>query len=84
MGDWRQHAACIGADPELFFSSSRQGPAPIAAAKRVCAACPVARECLTEAMTMPAGGIYGVWGGKGPRELRAMKRRRDRREARTG
>ncbi|MGH3981118.1 MAG: WhiB family transcriptional regulator, partial [Pseudonocardiaceae bacterium] len=42
--DWRHSAACRDEDPELFFPVGDDGPAlvQIAAAKTVCARCPVA------------------------------------------
>lgn len=47
MTSWRLHAACIGVDPDLFFTNS-------AAAKReakgICYGCPVRRDCLEFAM----------------------------------
>ncbi|RRR81740.1 WhiB family transcriptional regulator [Streptomyces sp. RP5T] len=61
--EWLCRAACVGEDPELFFPVGRQGPAlrDIAAAKRVCARCPVAPECLDPALG--SGLTSGVWGG---------------------
>ncbi len=60
--------ACRGADPELFFPIAMEGSAvaEIAAAKAVCAQCPVRRKCLAYALqTMPDG----IW-GKTTREER--------------
>lgn len=56
-GQWREHAACRSADPELFFA----GGAANAKAKRLCASCPVRRQCLDDAI----GGDerFGIWGG---------------------
>jgi WhiB family redox-sensing transcriptional regulator len=60
-GDWRDRAACRDIDPELFFptgygaSAQRQA----AKAKAVCAACPVAVECLAFAMRFLPDGIAG-------------------------
>lgn len=70
--DWRDHAACLDADPELFFPVNDQGPAllQIAAAKTVCQRCPVIRECLSWALE--AGEAFGVWGGLSEGERRAM------------
>ena len=59
--DWREQAACKDdPTPDLWFvaPSDRHG---IAAAKAVCTRCPVAAECLAEAMANPS--IVGVWGG---------------------
>ncbi|CAM5743581.1 Transcriptional regulator WhiB [Streptomyces alboniger] len=50
--EWLRGAACVGEDPELFFPVGTTGPAlrDIAAAKRVCARCPVTPECLAFAL----------------------------------
>ncbi|GAA3870057.1 hypothetical protein GCM10023084_23900 [Streptomyces lacrimifluminis] len=44
--EWLRRAACKGEDPELFFPVGTMGPAvrDIAAAKLVCAHCPVASQ----------------------------------------
>ena len=52
------HAACATADLSLFF------PAPgrsAAAAKAICADCPVVQECA--AMAIADHGLDGVFGG---------------------
>ena len=49
------------------------------AALEACAACTVRAECLEYALTAP-WARWGLWGGTGPRERRAILRRR-RREA---
>ena len=59
--DWRGRAECRDdPTPDRWFvpPGDRYG---IAAAKAVCARCPVAAECLAEAMTDPH--TVGVWGG---------------------
>lgn len=72
---WRNHAACRGCDPELFFPD-RGGPstAIAAQAKAICAACPVRTECLEEAIR--DNEEYGVRGGMTPRERRRLRRER--------
>lgn len=61
--EWLRQAACAGEDPELFFPVGTAGPAlrDIATAKRVCARCPVAAQCLDWALR--SGQTSGVWGG---------------------
>ena len=59
--DWRDRAECKDDPiPDLWFvpPGDRHG---IAAAKAICRRCPVAAECLAEAMADPS--IVGVWGG---------------------
>ena len=68
--DWRAHAACRHEDPELFFPPGRGEAAvdQIAAAKDVCARCPVRRECLEFAMVHRQRD--GIWGGLTDQERR--------------
>ncbi|MEU6355482.1 WhiB family transcriptional regulator [Streptomyces sp. NPDC047072] len=72
--EWLRRAACVGEDPELFFPVGTRGPAlrDAAAAKRVCARCPVAVECLTYAIS--TGPTSGVWGGTCEEERDALLR----------
>ncbi|MDX5567389.1 WhiB family transcriptional regulator [Streptomyces sp. ID05-04B] len=60
--------------PELFFPVGTAGPAlrEAAAAKRVCARCPVRAECLSFALD--SGQASGVWGGTGEQERVALLR----------
>lgn len=73
--DWRHHAACRGADPELFFPVGTSGPAlqQITEAQAVCRRCPVSGECL--AWALETGQDAGVWGGMSEEERRALRRR---------
>lgn len=78
--DWTSFAACRqpDVDPEWFFPVSDVGPArhEVAAAKSVCARCPVARECLDWALQ--AAEPAGIWGGATPEERRTMRATRRR------
>jgi WhiB family redox-sensing transcriptional regulator len=78
--NWRSVAACLSADPDLFFPISSVGPAEqqIARAKTICAGCGVRRECLDFALAHDQA--YGIWGGTTP-EDRQRDRRRKRRAA---
>jgi WhiB family redox-sensing transcriptional regulator len=78
--NWRSAAACLLADPDLFFPISSAGPSErqIARAKAICAGCPVRQECLEFALSQ--GQAYGIWGGTTP-EDRQRDRRRKRRAA---
>jgi WhiB family transcriptional regulator, redox-sensing transcriptional regulator len=62
-GYWRVLAACQSIDPELFFPVSASGKSleQVTAAKAVCAACPVRRECL--AFALRTSQVHGIWGG---------------------
>lgn len=73
--EWLRQAACAGEDPEMFFPMGNQGPAlaAVAAAKRVCARCPVTPECLDWALSN--GQTSGVWGGTCEKERVALLRK---------
>ena len=73
---WRRRAACRGEDPELFFPVGTTGPAAlaqIAEAKKICARCPVRRECLEFAVARKQE--YGIWGGLTEGERSLLRRR---------
>ncbi len=71
--DWREHAACQGIEPEIFYPVEDDVAEP---AKEVCAQCPVAASCLEHALTNRERD--GVWGGATERERRRMVRQRRR------
>ena len=75
MVTWRNRAACLGEDPELFFPDGKTGPALLQTeeAKAVCHRCEVAATCLKWAIE--SGQDYGVWGGMSEYERRALKSR---------
>lgn len=70
---WRDEAACLGADPELFFPITVTGPmheATLTAARGICQSCEVISACLNFAL---AEGIDdGIWAGTTPDERRRM------------
>lgn len=76
---WRDHAACRGVDPDLFFPGRGEATAP---AKAVCATCPVRAECLNYAMAN--GEKFGIWGGLSERERRRLRSKRPDRTTRDG
>jgi WhiB family transcriptional regulator, redox-sensing transcriptional regulator len=71
--DWRDNAACLHADPDLFFPIGPAGPAlrQVDQAKRICLACPVRTPCLKWALGQ--GMLSGVWGGTTEEERRAIR-----------
>jgi WhiB family redox-sensing transcriptional regulator len=79
--NWRSSAACLSADPDLFFPISSTGPAErqIARAKVICAGCPVRIQCLDFALTHDQ--THGIWGGTTPEDRQRDRRRRRRRAA---
>ncbi len=74
--DWRDAAACLSHDPDLFFPTGATGPIgrEIEQAKTVCRGCPVRNACLQWALS--AGQLSGIWGGLTEEERRSWARRR--------
>ena len=62
---------CLASDPELFFPEDSIGSKY---AKRICATCEVAKECLEYALERDDKGI---WGGASQRERRKIRKQRD-------
>jgi len=75
---WRNRAACLGENPELFFPIGNTYPAllQIEEAKVVCRRCEVVETCLKWASA--SGQDSGVWGGLSADERHALKRRNAR------
>lgn len=80
MKHWRDEAACLGHDPELWQESVHEGPwAPAADtentrfARNICGTCPVREACLQDALQyversdVPTSA-YGIFGGLDARE----------------
>jgi WhiB family redox-sensing transcriptional regulator len=67
---WQLSARCRGLPSEVFFpeeeESRRQRRLREAAAKQICAACPVMSACREHALRAPEK--YGVWGALTARE----------------
>jgi len=65
---WRARAACLGADPEIFFPVGEPAdPFDVrnAAALALCAVCPVRATCLAEALDrIPDGVVGGMTAGQ--------------------
>ena len=70
---WRDHAACRGLDPEIFYPVSDEEADQ---AKAVCAACAVRQACLEHALGSRERD--GVWGGATEKERRRIIRQRRR------
>ena len=68
---WRQHAACRGLDPDIFYPVSEDDAAE---AKAICAQCPVRQACLEYAHANRERD--GIWGGATEKERRRIIRQR--------
>jgi WhiB family transcriptional regulator, redox-sensing transcriptional regulator len=77
--DWRAAAACLSADPDLFFpiATGTAAVAQIRKAQVICADCQVRPECFEFAMR--SGESHGVWGGTTPEDRIRLRRQRARR-----
>ncbi len=67
--DWSTRGTCVGSDPDALFVQGKEQRA----AKVVCRGCPVALDCLSDALDNRTE--FGVWGGMTERERRALLRR---------
>ena len=70
-GEWRERAACVGLDIELFYPDPTDTEG-IAAAVAVCQSCPVTDLCLADALH--TRDQHGIRGGLTPNQ-RANRRR---------
>lgn len=71
---WHLDAGCTGTDPEVFFPLDLD-PAShgVAAAKQVCARCPVQAECLADVMaTEDPSRRWGISAATTPAERAAL------------
>ena len=72
--EWQLRGSCRAADPDLFFHpEGERGPrkaARDAAAKSICARCPVLASCRRHALGVREP--YGVWGGLTEEEREAI------------
>lgn len=75
MTSWKLHAACRDLGPELFFPELHD-PGTGQSARAVCASCPVRADCLAVALATPQNDDFGIWGGTGPLERRALRHAR--------
>jgi WhiB family transcriptional regulator, redox-sensing transcriptional regulator len=71
---WVEAAICAQTDPEAFFPEKGESADP---ARRICAVCPVQRDCLEDAL--PDADRRGVWGGTS--EIQRRRLRTERRRA---
>ena len=72
--EWEALSACADLNTDLFYpaGSSAKYHGQIAAAKAVCAACPVEVECLEFALE--TNEEFGIWGGETEDSRRRLRR----------
>ncbi len=74
--DWRIHAACRGADRNLFFAE-RGDVRHLAAARAICETCPVCAACADYALGLrPGTDTHGIFGGLTVEQRHRMRRRK--------
>ena len=76
MSGWRDLAACLIEDPELFFPIGTRPDRRTVEAKAVCHTCPVIDTCLTWALDTHQD--YGILGGLTEGERRTLLNRNRR------
>jgi hypothetical protein len=76
MKRWWDHAACRGMDTTEFFRhESRSGHARIPAwIAELCAGCPVADDCLADALDTPPNVDQGIRAGTTTRQRLRLRR----------
>lgn len=72
--DWREAAACLHEDPDVFYPAGRAARGLVAHAQAVCATCPVMEACGNWALA--TGEQWGIWGGMSENRRRQILRRR--------
>ena len=70
---WRQHSACRGVEPDVFYPVSDEDAD---VAKAICDVCSVRQMCLEYALSNREK--EGIWGGATERERRRILRQRRR------
>ena len=80
--DWRHDAECLDEDPEIFYPAGKghYSTELEAAAKAICARCPVQAECLDFAYDTQ--DQFAVMGGMTPEERKVTRRNRNRQSRR--
>lgn len=70
---WWERAVCAQVGGDLWFPEGQGSSAK--AAKKMCAVCPVRRQCLEDALSRPAEeDRTGVFGGLSVSERRALRK----------
>jgi WhiB family redox-sensing transcriptional regulator len=69
---WKQSACATAEDVDFYPEPGREYSRKVMEAKAVCKECPIKMQCLEYALS---NEDYGIWGGLGPAEREAMRRR---------
>lgn len=71
---WKEQAACLGTESELWFPNEHIQDPKIPRARAICASCLVTQACLDYALANPKI-TPGVWGGLLEKERRRLLKR---------
>lgn len=71
---WVERAACSDADPEIFYNEGLGASLHKQSAKRICAGCPVAAQCLRYAYEVD--DQHAIMGGLTPDERARLRKGR--------
>jgi WhiB family redox-sensing transcriptional regulator len=69
--NWMTNGNCRFEPPATFFPTDGHG---VEIAKRICATCPVKRQCLEHALEQRID--HGIWGGASERQRRRILKKR--------
>ncbi len=79
---WREDAACLDADMDIFFPSRNNAEDRWDRAKALCKGCKVKKQCLSLVMHLEEhDDRWGVFGGLTPMERRVLRDKQRRRQA---
>jgi WhiB family redox-sensing transcriptional regulator len=79
---WREDAACLDADMDIFFPSRNNAEDRWDRAKAFCKDCKVKKQCLSLVMHLEEhDDRWGVFGGLTPMERRVLRDKQRRRQA---
>lgn len=79
---WREDAACLDADMDIFFPNRNNAEDRWDRAKALCKQCTVKKECLSLVMHLEEhDDRWGVFGGLTPMERRVLRDKQRRRKA---
>lgn len=65
-------AVCASVDPAPWFPKKGRFSYENQAARELCFTCPLRSRCLQRVIDSPNLGLYGIWGGMVPKQLREL------------
>jgi hypothetical protein len=72
---WRDRAACIAVETQVFFPKDAREPNAYATARSICSMCAVRTQCLQMVINLESSDDkWGMFGGLTPLERRAIRK----------